>query len=139
MICWIIVSYKLSFAADSTKVLRVNIKNDSIVIGDNTDNTVKNRKLTEFVVSDSGLGIDTFQHTVTKARLITLSSSFTCINVNSATHDQLISLHGIGPVLAERIVDYRKKNGKFKNASELIKVKGIGNGKLQKIKDSICF
>ncbi len=62
-----------------------------------------------------------------------------CVNVNSASIDELITLKGIGPVLAERIVLFRQNNGNFKEASDLIKVKGIGQGKLSKIKDFICF
>lgn len=62
-----------------------------------------------------------------------------CINVNTAVVDELVSLQGIGPVLAQRIVEFRKENGDFRNASDLVKVKGIGEGKLKKIKDLICF
>jgi comEA protein len=63
----------------------------------------------------------------------------TCINVNTASVDELVSLQGIGPVLAQRIVDFRKDNGDFKDESDLIKVKGIGEGKLKKMRDHICF
>ena len=62
-----------------------------------------------------------------------------CINVNSANIDELVSLQGIGPVLAQRIVEFRRDNGNFKTESDLVKVKGIGQGKLKKIKDHICF
>ena len=62
-----------------------------------------------------------------------------CIQVNIATADELVALPGIGPVLAERIVSFRHENGNFKEASDLIKVKGIGEGKLRKIKEHICF
>ena len=62
-----------------------------------------------------------------------------CINVNTANIDELVSLQGIGPVLAQRIVEFRKENGDFKDESDLIKVKGIGEGKLKKMRDHICF
>ena len=69
----------------------------------------------------------------------TVNNKDACINVNTAAVDELVSLQGIGPVLAQRIVEFRKENGDFRNASDLVKVKGIGEGKLKKIKDHICF
>ena len=48
------------------------------------------------------------------------------INLNTATMAQLEGLKGIGPELAERIMDYKKKNGNFKNIQDLTNVKGIG-------------
>ena len=62
-----------------------------------------------------------------------------CINVNTANADELVSLQGIGPVLAQRIVEFRKENGDFKDESDLVKVKGIGEAKLNKIRDRICL
>lgn len=62
-----------------------------------------------------------------------------CININTATVGELVSLQGIGPVLAERIVTFRKENGSFKDESDLVKVKGIGEGKLKKMSNHICF
>ena len=40
--------------------------------------------------------------------------AFAGININSATQEQLETLNGIGPVKAQAIIDYRKKNGPFK-------------------------
>ncbi|MDI1471625.1 helix-hairpin-helix domain-containing protein [Thermodesulfovibrio sp. 1176] len=59
------------------------------------------------------------------------------IDINTATAKELMKLPGIGAVLAERIVEYREVNGKFKNIEEIKKVKGIGNAKFEKIKDMI--
>lgn len=55
------------------------------------------------------------------------------IDINRATMTQLISLPGIGPALAGRIMDYREKNGRFRRAEDLINVKGIGPAKLARI------
>jgi len=49
------------------------------------------------------------------------------ININIATASQLESLPGIGPVLADRIIAYRKQNGRFQNKEELKNVSGIGD------------
>jgi len=56
------------------------------------------------------------------------------VNINSASKDVLMQLPGIGPVTADAIVKYRKANGKFKNFSDLSKVKGIGDKTMAKLK-----
>jgi competence protein ComEA len=53
------------------------------------------------------------------------------VDVNRATEEELIGLKGIGPVLAKSIVEYRRKNGPFKNVEELVYVRGIGLKKLE--------
>jgi competence protein ComEA len=56
------------------------------------------------------------------------------VDINRATVEQLQALPGVGPVLAQRIVDYRKQHGAFKSVAELNNVKGIGEKKLADIK-----
>ncbi len=56
------------------------------------------------------------------------------IDLNSADAQQLQSLPGIGPKLAQRIVEYRQKHGAFHQIDDLLKVKGIGESLLEKIK-----
>lgn len=55
------------------------------------------------------------------------------ININNADREELETLPGIGPVLAERIITYRKESGPFISPEELVNVKGIGEKKLEKI------
>jgi competence protein ComEA len=59
------------------------------------------------------------------------------ININTATLEQLDSLPGIGPAIAQRIIDYREKVGGFKAVEEITEVSGIGEATLAKIKDLI--
>lgn len=61
------------------------------------------------------------------------------ININTATAEELCKLNGVGPQLAQAIIDYREKNGMFKNRQELLKVRGIGNAKLAKFESEITW
>ena len=59
------------------------------------------------------------------------------ININRATARQLDALDGIGPVIAARIVEYRKINGSFLSIDDLQKVSGIGAAKFAQIKSKV--
>lgn len=59
------------------------------------------------------------------------------LNINSAGIDSLVLLPGIGPALAARIVEYRNVNGPFSSPEELLQVKGIGEIKLQQIREMV--
>lgn len=59
------------------------------------------------------------------------------ININTAQKDDLKKIAGIGEAMADRIIEYRQKNGKFKNIEEIKNIKGIGEGKFEKIKKFI--
>ncbi len=59
------------------------------------------------------------------------------ININRATAKQFEILDGIGPVLAQRIIDYRAANGPFITLEDLDKVSGIGPAKFAQFKSQI--
>ncbi len=58
----------------------------------------------------------------------------TCVNINKANLDDFKTLPGIGPVKAERIVQYRKTKGYFTSINELKNVKGIGEKTIEQLK-----
>lgn len=59
------------------------------------------------------------------------------LDLNTATAAELQTLPGIGPVLAERILDYRAEIGGFSTVEQLMEVRGIGEKKLDAIKDLV--
>ena len=59
------------------------------------------------------------------------------VNINTADADTLTALPGIGQVLAERIVAYRRQNGPFRVIEEITKVEGIGEKKAEAILELI--
>ncbi len=61
------------------------------------------------------------------------------IDVNSATAAQLEDLPGVGPVLAQRIVDVRSERGPFLSVEDLLDVPGIGEAKLSQMRDAISY
>ena len=56
------------------------------------------------------------------------------IDVNKATKKEFEQLPCIGPVIAQRIIDYREQIGRFKTLDELLNIKGIGNKTFNKFK-----
>ncbi len=59
------------------------------------------------------------------------------IAINRASANELLTLPGVGPVLAQRIVDHRTRNGPFESVEDLLDVPGIGEAKLASFRDLI--
>ena len=61
------------------------------------------------------------------------------VNVNTADAEELETLTGIGPSLAQAIIDYRTEHGAFRTAEDMLNVKGIGEAKLEGFRAEITL
>lgn len=61
------------------------------------------------------------------------------ISLNSATLEELMELNGVGPSLAQQIIDYRENVRSFQDLEDLKNVKGFGDKKFDGVKDFICL
>jgi len=61
------------------------------------------------------------------------------VNINTAGVDELVALPGIGKAYAERILEYRQKNGPFKRIEDILNVRGIGEKTFERIRDRLTL
>ena len=75
--------------------------------------------------------------TTSKAAATVTATATAPVNLNTATVEQLATIPGVGPKMAERIIDYRQKNGGFKKVEDLMNVSGVGEKSFLKMKPLI--
>ena len=114
---------------DGQKLYVPNI-NDKEEIEYITEDVAKNN-----IVNNDGIVTDEKENNKNKTNIE--SEKKVMVNINKATQAELENLPGIGPAIATRIIEYRKENGKFSSIDDIKNVKGIGDAKYDKIKDSI--
>ena len=61
------------------------------------------------------------------------------VNINTADTARLTTLKGVGPQLAQRITEFRKENGPFQKAEDIMQVKGVGTKVFDQNKDRIVL
>ena len=101
------------------------------------DLTTEEKKVILFICTISliGMGIHFFLKTFTPVKsMAILNQNMGKININRSDKDALILIPGIGPTLAQRIIDYRMQNGDFSDIEELRNIKGITESRYEKMK-----
>ncbi len=100
----------------------------------------QNEKYLVFILKKYNINLKTIKNTKSqKKKIKKIDLTKNKININTDGLEKLCLLPGIGKVKAQRIIDYRIKNDKFTNIKELLKVKGIGQKTLDKIKTYIII
>jgi competence protein ComEA len=66
------------------------------------------------------------------------SAPASCVNLNTASVQDLVGLPAIGEVLAKRIVEYRAKHGPFRRPQDIIIIEGVSENKYRAIAELIC-
>ena len=118
----LLYTFVLSALAGVWGIYNIGTSNIEIVQAPMTVNNVENNEINQIKTQEG---------------LTTVSKS-TIININTATKTELDTLYKIGPKTADKIIEYREKNGRFKMKEEIMNVKGIGEKTYEKIKNSIC-
>jgi competence protein ComEA len=77
------------------------------------------------------------QSKATTSKAAATATAAAPVNLNTATVEQLATIPGVGPKMAERIIDYRQKNGGFKKVEDLMNVSGVGEKSFLKMKPLI--
>ncbi|MBE5812519.1 MAG: hypothetical protein E7314_02550 [Clostridiales bacterium] len=111
-------------AGGVTKEANLSNVNLASVLSDGIKITIPNKK-------------DTATKNIIQTSIIGNNKSSGVVNINQADVEELTTLSGIGESIATSIVEYRNKNGNFKNKEDIKNVSGIGESKYSKIKDKI--
>ncbi len=92
-----------------------------------------------YMISDSGKTIKSPKKSSRKSTSKKTAVIVRPVKVNTASKEELMSLPRIGTVLADSIISYRERNGKFSTVDDLLKVKGISQKTLDRIKGEVAI
>lgn len=96
----------------------------------------KNEKISQYIIGKNGETMND-NSANTGSESTSYNKEGAKVNINTASQAELDSLPGIGPALAQRIIDFRVENGNFNSIEDIQNVKGIGDSKYEDIKDKI--
>lgn len=85
------------------------------------------------------LSVSSFAGDVTSVDAAEQQPASELVNINTASHQDLVKLKGIGPKKAEAIIAWREAHGEFKNIEQLLDVKGIGHAILEDNRNSLTY
>ncbi len=141
--------FYLSFSLDFRQIdesetisveIRGKVKNPGVYqlpLGSTIEDILNLAKPTE----EANLDVLSYQSVLYNKQIIVIEekSEKKLVSINSASLEELSTLPGIGPSTAAKIIEYRENIGSFQTLEDLMKVKGIGNGKFNKLKEYICL
>lgn len=126
MVVAVVTSKSTNVSSNSLNSEQFSIDSDNDSNGNQQTSTDKSCLS---VVSKSVKVKSTTKTSTKKSTTLAVTYSFPK-NINKAVKGELVSVKGIGDVMAEKILDYKKSVGTIHNMNELLKVSGIGNAKL---------
>ena len=125
----------INLAGGKTEEADLSKINLAYVIEDGTQIYIprinENLNEVELISSDAGKGVIINSESIEREKVETK------VNINTANKEKLMTLPGVGETTAQKIVEYREQNGKFKKIEELQNVNGIGESKYNSLKDKI--
>jgi competence ComEA-like helix-hairpin-helix protein len=68
----------------------------------------------------------------------TVGEDRACIDLNSATADELMTLPGVGKVTAAKIIEFRERHGPFRRPQDIIIIHGLSERRYRKLADFVC-
>lgn len=87
-------------------------------------------------VALTGIGVNFLSKRYPQVKIIAyINEDLSKINLNKADKEALITIPGLGEKLSQRIIDYRRQQGIFKDIEELKNIKGLSGYRYEKIKD----
>lgn len=119
--------------SETDKNFESKLKNSFDELKSTVPDSTKKLRANEISALADSLGI-VYEKNTTEQKVI---KPGTKININTALAADLAVLPGIGVVMAERIVEYREQNGNFRKPEDIMKIKGIGEKKFEKLKDFV--
>lgn len=142
----------IKIAGGATKNANLNRVNLAYVLEDGQKIYIPNKKdkinKEEYIISNSGENVmveegkntgNNNTNNIKDGKSTNVKGVISKVNINLASQSDLETLPGIGPSLAQRILEYRKENGKFQKIEDIQNVKGIGDAKYNKIKDYLSI